>query len=339
MVGAGRNKKCTFVIMQATEKADIDSCITELLHVQDTVILPGVGALEGTYKAAVVDAVQGLVHPPSKKIRFNPHLKLNDGALVDLVAKKNQWPLAKAQTEVETFCNRMRQALEKREIVEIAGVGRLYIDLEGEYKFLPGQHNFLAGSYGLPEIRFNMARRPVVQAPAAESAPVIKPRRVFRINFYSPVFWVLSLALVILAISIFFLARNLNEPVVGPITPPAGSQQDIAGADEDDLEQDEDENFVTGTLGEIVDTEGPTQAPGVRESIVIVGVFKDDINAEQLIQTLFSEGYEAYSDKKDGMTRVGIRLGVENEASLQEQIRVIQSRYNKKAWVFYPDEE
>ncbi|MBK7410197.1 MAG: hypothetical protein IPJ40_20360 [Saprospirales bacterium] len=99
---------------QIIEKTDIASCISELLHLQDTVILPGLGALEGSYKAAVVDPVQGVVHPPSKKLRFNANLKLNDGTLVDLIAKNNHWPLSRAQEELDTYVVRMRQSLEKR---------------------------------------------------------------------------------------------------------------------------------------------------------------------------------------------------------------------------------
>ncbi|MBK6621715.1 MAG: hypothetical protein IPG32_12865 [Saprospirales bacterium] len=50
-----------------TDKMDIAACIAELLYLRDTVILPGVGAFEGSYKAAVVDAVQGAVHAPFEK--------------------------------------------------------------------------------------------------------------------------------------------------------------------------------------------------------------------------------------------------------------------------------
>jgi len=325
---------------QTTEKMDIASCIAELLFTSDTVILPGVGGLESSYKAAVVDALQGLVHPPSKKLRFNPNLKLNDGALVGLVAKKNQWPLDKARAEVEAFCAGLSQSLDKREIVEIPGVGRLYIDLEGEYKFLPGQQNFLTESFGLPEVKFNPAKRLPVQPVTQGSAPVPGPKRVSRINFNSPVFLVLAFAVIILVVSVFFLLRNLNAPIAGGPAPlPIQTDPAEAGPDEDDPADDEDNSFVTGTLGEIVDTESPTSLPGVREAIVIIGVFKDDANAELLIQTVFSDGYEAYSDKKGGATRVGIRLGVESDTALQEQLRAIQARYNKKAWVFYPDEK
>ncbi len=326
-----------------TDKMDIAACIAELLYLRDTVILPGVGAFEGSYKAAVVDAVQGAVHAPSKKLRFNPHLRLNDGALADLISKNFQWPLAKAQSELDAYCSRLRQALEKREIVEIAGVGRLYIDLEGEYKFLPGQQNFYTPSFGLPEVKFNPVKRQAVQAPVVETTPALpkRPPRRLNINYRSPVFWVLALAVAILAISLFFLLRNLNAPVTGGIVeaPNSSTTQTQVDPEDEDPQQDEDNNFVTGALGEIVDTEGATRGPGVREAVVIIGSFQDEANAELQIQTIFTDGYEAYSDKKDGATRVGIRLGVESDSDMREQLRAIQARYNKKAWVFYPDEK
>ena len=190
-------------------------------------------------------------------------------------------------------------------------------------------------------MRFNPVKRQAFQAPVAETPPPARKPKPRILNLRSPILWVLTLAVAILGISIFFLMRNLNAPISSGINQTANSSSAVSQADPDDEDpqQDEDNNYVTGSLGEIVDTEGPTRAPGVREAIVIIGSFKDDANAEIQIQTLFSDGYEAYTDKKDGATRVGIRLGVESETALREQLLAIQSRYNKKAWIFYPDEE
>ena len=330
---------------QTTEKTDIASCISALLHVQDTVILPGLGALEGSYKAAVVDPVQGVVHPPSKKLRFNANLKLNDGTLVDLIAKKNHWPLSKAQEELDAYVLRMRQSLEKREIVEIAGVGRLYLDFEGQYKLMPGPQNFHTPSFGLPEVQFNPIKRQPVQTPAQEASPVVvRPSSSIpfwkKINWRSPVLWVLSLAVLVLLVSVYYLVGVLNDPLTSGVTikpVPGTTTNPATDFDDEEPELDEDNAFVTGTLGELVDTEGATRMPGVKEVIVIIGSFKDDTNAEKQIQTLFSDGYEAYTDQLGGATRIGIRLGVESDEELQEKLKVIQSRYNKKAWVFTPE--
>ena len=330
---------------QTTNKTDIPACISELLHLQDTVILPGLGAFEGSYHAAVVDSVQGVVHPPSKKLRFNPNLKLNDGTLVDLIAKNNEWPLTKAQSELDNYVSRLKQALEKREIVEIPGLARLYIDFEGQYKLLQGPQNFHAPSFGLPEVKFNPVKRKPIQAPVPEAAAVKRPTSLplwKKINWRSPVLWVLSLAVLILIISVVFLVRNIEHiPNSGislqpsPVTVP-GPGNDF---DDEEPELDEDNAFVTGNLGELVDTEGATRVPGLKEAIVIIGSFKDDTNAGKQIQAIFSDGYEAYSDQPNGVTRVGIRLGYETEDQLQEQLKVIQARYNKKAWVFNPEAE
>jgi len=330
---------------ETTNKIDIASCISELLRLQDTVILPGLGALEGTYKAAVVDPVQGVVHPPSKSLRFNAHLKLNDGALVDLVAKNHQLSLAQAQELLEAYVARLRQALEKREIVDIPGVGRLYLDFEGHYKFMQGPENFHTPSFGLPKVQYHPVKHKVAPTPvpvepvSVEESP---PSFWEKINWRSPVLWILSLAVLILFVSVFFIVSNLNRtPSVGnsvqtPSTPSTEASEEFA---DEDLDLDEEGDFETGKLGEIVDTEGATRAPGIEEAVVIIGAFRDEINAEKQIQTIFSDGYEAYTDQKDGATRVGIRLGYESEDQLQSQLLVIQARYNKKAWVFYPEEE
>jgi hypothetical protein len=326
-----------------TEKIDIASCIAELLHLHDRVVLPGVGALEGSYKPAAVDQIQGKIAPPSKKLSFNPLVKLSDGALTNLIAQKTGWSLTKSQIALDEYLAGVQQSLAKREIVEIAGVGRLYLDFEGQYKFIAGPQNFNGDSFGLPELRFNPLKRQHAAVPA--SGKLLKPAKptpAKGFDLRSPVVWILSIAILALAFSLFFLFREmLSPPAAEAVRPPVTTQPGappIAGEDEDeDPGQDEDYAFVQGALGELVDTEAPTRAPGVREAVVIIGTFKDDSNAARQIQTLFSDGYEGYSDKHEGVTRVGIRLPFSEEAELQRQLQTIRNKYNPKAWVFYPD--
>ncbi|MBK7410198.1 MAG: hypothetical protein IPJ40_20365 [Saprospirales bacterium] len=232
----------------------------------------------------------------------------------------------------------------KKEIVEIAGVGRLYLDFEGQYKFMPGPQNFHTPSFGLPEVQFNPIKRQPAQAQVQEAPPIVaRPSSVpfwKKINWQSPVLWVLSLAVLVLFVSIYYLVGVLNSPVIsgGAVRPVPGSSIDTAtDFDDEEPELDEDNAFVTGSLGELVDTEGATRIPGIKEAIVIIGSFKDDVNAEKQIQTLFSDGYEAYTDKLGGATRVGIRLGVESAEELQEKLKVIQSRYNKRRGCLHPN--
>lgn len=328
-----------------TEKIDIAACIADLLYTRDTVILPGLGAFEGSYKAAYVDAVQGLVHPPGKKLQFNPNLKLDDGVLTHEIAQRYQWPADQARKELEAHIARLRQSLDKREIVEIPGVGRLYVDFEGAYKFLPAQQNFHAPSFGLPDVKFNPITRKPVQPLVREQVAAIPPRPASRqlwFQFNSPYVWIISLAALVLTVSIFFIIREISSNIVPSVVikpPEAGAVVPGDDMEDDEPELDEDNAFVTGSLGELVDTEAPTRPPGVKEAVVIIGAFGDEANAARQIQKLFMDGYEAYSDQDGATTRVGIRLAYESDEDLQSQLKVIQSRYNKKAWVFFPDAE
>lgn len=328
-----------------TEKIDIASCIANLLYLHDTVILPGLGAFEGAYTAATVDAVQGVVHPPSKKLRFNPHLRIDDGMLVHEIVSQYQYSNEQARSEVEAYAARLRQSLDKREIVEIAGVGRLYIDFEGAYKFLPAPQNFNAEAFGLPDVRFDPVKRKPAPAPVArQEAPKTVPavQKPIDLKQYAPYAWIIALAAVILSVSLFFIIRQIRSyPESGMMMqpPPAAPATPASDMEDDEPELDEDNAFVTGSLGELVDTEAPTRPPGVKEAVAIIGTFGEDANAEKQIQALFIDGYEAYTDKVGGATRVGVRLGYESEEDLDSQLKVIQSRYNKKAWLFFPDAE
>lgn len=150
---------------------DVGKAISELLYEHDTVILPGLGGFTSSPESATVDYVQGVVTPPAKKMSFNPNLVLNDGILVGHIQQRDVVTAQQANEAVTGFVDELKAALDRREIIEIPAVGRIYRDYEKQLKFMPEGTNFEARSFGLPDVKFTPVNRVKKDAPSDTSAP------------------------------------------------------------------------------------------------------------------------------------------------------------------------
>ena len=105
------------------------------LFENNSLVVPSFGALTLKYSPSTIDHVQGLLNPPTKSINFDGNLVVNDGKLVDIIQKKHQVSSEEANRQIARFVNIMKDQLNRREMVNIAGVGRLYKDFENKIQF------------------------------------------------------------------------------------------------------------------------------------------------------------------------------------------------------------
>lgn len=149
---------------------DISKHIVDLLHEHDVVSLPGLGSFVGSYKSAVVDQVSGTLAPPAKTITFDDNLRMDDGLLIDTIGKTYGITFDTASNLVDDYVNKIREVLDRREIVSFPNLGRLYRDFEQNLQYLPDATNFNTESHGLPEIKAYPIAKP---EPEAEPVPVV----------------------------------------------------------------------------------------------------------------------------------------------------------------------
>ena len=143
---------------------DITPYIKELLYENNNLVIPGFGALTLQYAPSTIDHVQGLLNPPTKSINFDKNLVVNDGKLVNIIQQKHQVTHEQATQQVERFVAIMKDQLDRREMVNIAGVGRLYKDFEQNIQFIPDSTNFNKDAFGLPTVKFHPVLRDKVTA-------------------------------------------------------------------------------------------------------------------------------------------------------------------------------
>ena len=156
---------------------DIAPYIKELLYKHNNLVIPGFGNFVLTYASTTIDHVQGMLHPPSKKIAFDSNLLTNDGKLVEFLKEKHQITSDDATALINTFVSGIKAQLGKREMVTLPEVGRLYKDFEDNIQFIPDATNFSKESFGLPTINFYPILRDQADAtkkPAIPANPVNK---------------------------------------------------------------------------------------------------------------------------------------------------------------------
>ena len=99
--------------------------IAELLQDHDYVVFPGLGAFTvHKVEAQIVQSNQKLL-PPSREIRFNPEIKVNDGILLNHFAQRQEITAPKAFNEIENLCNEINYNLDHGETIGLEGLGSI----------------------------------------------------------------------------------------------------------------------------------------------------------------------------------------------------------------------
>jgi len=96
--------------------------LIEILKIQDSIILPGLGALM-------------VASQKTGKIVFNQHLKFNDGSLANFIAEKESIDIQDAQNQVAKFVREIEAVLGKGESYDMFEFGRFYKNKDGAVDF------------------------------------------------------------------------------------------------------------------------------------------------------------------------------------------------------------
>ena len=340
---------------------DVASYISELLYKRDSVALPGIGTISCTYQEAVIDYVQGMLYPPSKSLTLDEQLITDDQVLVMHLVDALKIEVEDAQRVVDAFVFNTLQALEKREIILLPNVGRMYRDYENRLQFLQDNTNFNKDSFGLQPVQFYPILRN--KSKLYSEAPIPVDKRVelpkdpwyerLRTQLRPAAAAMLSIALLLLAFTIYF-AKSSQTGLDGVQKMPVSDNRlnqkptdqyasvfdglfgksDKAGASqpvlpEAEVEIDEpEEEFYTE-----LDTEAITTAPNQKEAVIIIGAFSRKKGVEKRIKQIYELGYDAYQDQFNGLTRVGAQFSFEHDAQVREVLRLMRKRFDKSAYV------
>lgn len=326
--------------------------LSELLFQQDQLAIPGLGTFELRPEPALVDQVQGQVGPPRRKLSFNAQRVLDDGKLVEYIARQRNITTGQAQEWLDKVLRQIKDALNEQEMVTLPGVGRLYRDYEKQVRFLTDNTNFNLDAYGLQPVAAEVIGRvpePAAPAPPKPTAPAPpSPGVAAGISdwFQRNLPWIAILSVVIVAVAIFFL---FILPRFKPAPDPTASvprerlntspsrDSETASPQEGREEEDELDAAEEAEAEGPPDTEAPTPAPDEHTAVIAVGLFSNKNYAERLVRRLAESGYNPVAEPEGGNTRVGILVRYSDEAGLRTELRNIQREWEDSAFVLSID--
>jgi nucleoid DNA-binding protein len=324
-------------------KIDVGAHIAELLFDHPSVNIPGLGGFTTHYRRATYDQVQGVMKPPSKDIRFNKNLGVNDGMLVGHIMERHQLGQQEAQKIVEDYVEQILASLDRKEMVVFPKIGRLFRDYQGKYEFLPDNTNFHPDAFGLPNIQF----QPIVrskeelrqQTPVA--AAVKNPANDEKEISVQIATWVqknfpllISVSVIVIALIIFLLIYD-NSPSPESVYKVPDNEVNLKKGEKG---LPADSNTTSGTYIEDEEAnaavEEPSMLPNQKMGIIMIGLFGDENNVSKLVKKLYDAGFEPYLEEQGKYTRVGVQFAYETQADIDEKLRIVQEKFEEDAIVW-----
>ncbi|MFN4080858.1 MAG: hypothetical protein ACK4NS_08145 [Saprospiraceae bacterium] len=327
----------------------IEACLQKLLFEHQSVSMPGLGSFVVVRKSAQADIGLSSVTPPSRTLQFDENLQADDGLLADELARSLNLSHAEAQQRQREFAAQIQERLNKREIVSIQGIGRLYKNYMGQVQFLPDASNFSAEHFGLPALQFSPLSRmqaEQIPTPLDASAPPPQPpdppaeQEASASRFAAVLRGALAALLVLLALAAAYwfwqkkTAASPEAPEPAPVETPVAAAPTASA--KTDIPAPTPAPTPTPTPKAAPKAEAPkaaapapaqkprpNQTQGARKCVIVIATLQDASNAERLKNLLVEQGYELYYLRQKGH-QVGIQFTYNDAFDIQSKLRELE---------------
>lgn len=129
---------------------NIENYIAALLYRYQCVIIPGFGAFLTETQSAKIIQNTNLFLPPKKQVFFNIHLKNNDGLLANHISQYEKISYEKAVEAIEKQVLHWLETLQNTKSLDLKKIGSFVRTSDDNLLFTPNnQVNYLAQSFGL----------------------------------------------------------------------------------------------------------------------------------------------------------------------------------------------
>ncbi len=344
---------------------NIGLIVAELLHENNTVTIPKFGGISTCYKPSEHQNNVGKYAPPASTISFNPSLIIDDGLLIDQVAKTYRLTFSQATNAVHDFVKSIQILLDKGETVKMEQIGQFYKQND-TIKFLPSENNYNKESFGLPTISV----QPILELDSKEKTSFVKPpiqaiapdnKNNINIPKQALQWMLLLLGAIGLGIAIYFLVQNINfgnsAIITEEINTAAQDQKGSTTVEEAPIFQEEVTEVDTIRRSEtpiisqptrsapIAPTTKPKEVPvnqktaksnnstGKQIKIIVVGAFDSSENAEKRVTEIQSAGYVPYRFTRNGRRCIGIEYQYQQEEDFIKTLQDVRNKFGKDAWV------
>lgn len=323
----------------------ISDHISELLFDHECVVVPGFGAFLTRYFPAEVNTATHMMRPPGKRVYFNASIRENDGLLAKAISFNSNISYELALQRLDETRHQWMQEIEAGKKLNLQGIGKLYRDeVSGTLQFSPSlENNYLPESYGLsifrsPAIQREEQIKKDIQRSIEKHVGKSKKRQ----SKGMP--WAAVLGPVIFASALgaaYFAFQPeqgydraafdwFNQAEENPVVETSGAAIKSKVEEEKDLviETPATENVTAEPKS---DVEATTVEARFK---IVVGAFKDDVNAEAYARQLQQMGYQASATgHQNGFNRVVIGKYAKRSDALAE-INEIRRQVNPGAWIY-----
>ena len=276
-------------------KKSLEHSISELLYIEDCIIIPDFGGFIVNDKSATINEKSGEIAPPSKTILFNSQLINNDGLLVNHIAKEENISHKECLTNVLAISKKLKNKLFETKILRIKKVGLLTIGSENNILFTQEKgYNYNLNSFGMRSISSNkIDKKERIKNEIQNTVNVIEKNIISSNQMF-----LRAAAVAIPLILISFISINQEKNIATIYEKMSLIDFSFAKTDENKSLEKNDKTSINTTVLPTINTK--------LKYHIIIGSFQDVTNAKKLHAKLLSKEFDAQILSNSSNSRVSI---------------------------------
>lgn len=270
---------------------------------------------------------------------FNEMLKNNDGLLLDYIIRKENVEQEIASQLLNDYTTQAYKILDSGNTFTIDGLGELQRDSYGRINFRPSDNNMVSAAENPAPVQ---AEHPAAE-PAVDAAHDIlsKPRQAEVITRTLPstplipkqlLMWILMIVAANAVVVIFFLLKDHKE------------SKSVRAGKSTILSQPVVDQLADSMMAAVADTtlhvttgneQANPEAPSEEDLryYIVAGCFRDEINAEELVDSLKAIGYRAEKFGKIGDLYAVSFASFDNKDLAVKELDRIRKEHHPDAWM------
>jgi hypothetical protein len=313
------------------------SHIEFLLHEHNCVIIPDLGGF-------VINAIQSyrddnnLLNPPACELVFNRDLTHNDGLLAESYMKTYDLSFERAMWRIENEVVELKQILRDKSYLDLDKLGSFSLTEDNRFRYTPGV--FVRPEYfGLTAIKLQnlVTVEKTVPLNVSETS---RGGKLKKIGFTAAAVAAIILFMFVLPVSDTAIERqtaNISyetkwfRPKQSTInTQPAHT--DVKANEFSDVKS---ENLIVANETETPSVEISITASDISTYYIVMGVFRGEISASKLIESLKDEGFNSANWLERPYRYDVYAASFNNEAEAETYLKEVHKKYPKHidAWI------
>lgn len=329
--------------------------ISELLQLNNTIIIPSLGQFILRHKSANIDKSTKKYLPPTKIISFNQEINYQDDILVDFIVKKEELSTKEAQKDLDNFISEVKFKLTNKEEVKLEGLGILFVDSKNKINFKQETNQNLSSElFGLQEITLN----PIIvhkQETNKLNTDLPLTNTVSKSNKLKKILFIVSPILVIIlffAYFIFFtsyLDNSINKifsKKTDLINLSTNNSKEAISISDSLIENDAIKKKINSTLDSTTIKKTALFYQEKQQDTlsiinthytyyIIAGSFKLEKNAKKYVSELKQRGYSSeIISLNNNLFRISIKSFSDETEALKELYKIRAKKELKSVWLY-----